>query len=245
MRAKNNVYDGFSSRVRGKIVALFLVLSGGVTMLLCRPLAAVEEDTSWMDEEMALEQRALEVNEGELRFLDKPPEAAAHYHHNRMMITEQSLKDGWVTMYQCHSDLDRVHASQIVYDADHIRHIEIQSTENIGSAWVEGNTVQMTDIEAESEICISADKRAFSYENGSYYLRLGPFMRRFLDGYYPMHVRVEVCYPDSIKLVQTRPVKAIQHSNAAKRRSYADLDVWVVGKLDIEFEFREKKAVNQ
>jgi hypothetical protein len=216
-----------------------------VSGLLPRTLPAAEDDWSLIDEELELEQRALEVNEGQLRFLDKPPEAAAHFHHNRMMITEHSLNDGWVTMYQCHSDLDEVHASQIVYDADDIRHIEIQSSENIGSARVEGNTVQMTDIEADSRICISADKRALSYENGSYYLRLGPFMRRFLDGYYPMHVRVEVCYPDYLQLVKTKPVDAMRHSNVARKKSYADLDVWVVGKLDIEFIFRGKQAESQ
>jgi hypothetical protein len=226
-------------------VALFFLFSSAMKMMFPQPVAAAEEDWSRIDEQMELEQRALEVNEGELQLLEQPPAAAAHYHHNRMMITEQSLKDGWVTMYQCHSDLDKVHASQIVYDADHIRDIEIQSAVNIGSARVEGNTVQMTDIEAESEICISADKRALSYADGSYYLRLGPFMRRFLDGYYPMHVRVEVCYPDIIELVKTKPVNAINHWNTAKQRFHADIDVWVVGKLDIEFVFRSKRRANQ
>jgi hypothetical protein len=241
MRAKNNVYCGLSSRAEAKIVALFPALLGWV-LLLYLPPATAQDDWSVIEEEMALEQRALEVNEGELQLLDQPPEVAAHYHHNRMMITERSLRDGWVTMYQCHSDLDKVHASQIVYDADHIRNIEIQSSENIGSARVEGNTVQMTDIDADSKICISADKRALSYENGSYFLRLGPFMRRFLDGYYPMHVRVEVCYPDFIELVRTKPVNAVRHANSEKRKSYADIDVWVVGKLDIEFMFRGKRT---
>ena len=245
MSAKNNVYDRFSSRAAVKIVPLFLLLSWATEILFPRSVVAAEDDWSRIDEQMVLEQRALEVNEGELQLLDKPPTAAAHYHHNRMMITEQSLKDGWVTMYQCHSDLDKVHASQIVYDADHIRDIEIQSYANIGSVRVEGNTVQMKDIEAESEICISADKRVLSYANGSYYLRLGPFMRRFLDGYYPMHVRVEVCYPNIIELVKTKPVNAIKHRNAATQRLHADLDVWVVGKLDIEFVFRSKRTVNQ
>jgi hypothetical protein len=245
MSAKNNVDDRFPSRVAGKIVTLFLLLSWALGILFPQPVVAAEDDWSRVDEEMVLEQRAQAVNEGELQLLDKPPAAAAHYHHNRMMITEQSLRDGWVTMYQCHSDLDKVHASQIVYDADHIRDIEIQSYENIGSARVERNTVQMTDIEAESEICISADKRVLSYENGSYYLRLGPFMRRFLDGYYPMHVRLEVCYPDIIELRKTKPVNAITHWDTAKQRFHADIDVWVVGKLEIELMFRDKKAVNQ
>lgn len=145
-------------------------------------------------------------------------------------------------MYQCHTDLDKVSASQIVYDPDHIRDLKVLSSQNIGSARVEGHTIQMKDIEAESEICISADKRALSFEKGKYYLRLGPFMRRFLDGYYPMHVRIEVCYPAFLQLVSTSPVEALQHSKG--NTSYADIDVWVVGKLNIELVFRGRQLKN-
>ncbi len=236
MSAKINVQNGLPSRVGAKIHLLFFLLLAGVVSTLAVPLTAATDDWSVIEEEMALEQRALEVNEGELQLLDKPPEAASHYHQNRMMITEQSLSDGWVTMYQCHTDLDKVSASQIVYDPDHIRDLKVLSSQNIGSARVEGHTIQMKNIEAESEICISADKRALSFDKGRYYLRLGPFMRRFLDGYYPMHVRIEVCYPAFLQLVSTSPVEALQHSKG--NTSYADIDVWVVGKLNIELVFR-------
>jgi hypothetical protein len=151
------------------------------------------------------------------------------------MITGQSLNDGWVTMYQCHSNLDKVSASQIVYNKDRIRNINVLSSQNIGSARVEGHTVQLTDITAESKICISADKKALHYDKGRYYLKLGPFMRRFLDGYYPMHVQVEVCYPVSMQLVSTSPVDALRHTSGST--SYADIDLWVVGKLEIELVF--------
>ena len=238
MSAKINVHNGFSSRAGAKILLIYLLFLSGAVSILPEPLIAAEDGWSEIEEEMALEQRALEVNEGELRLLDKPPGAAAHYHQNRLMITEQSLSDGWVTMYQCHSDLDKVSASQIVYNQDRIRDITVLSSQNIGSVRVEGHTVQMTDIEAESKICISADKRALSYEKGMYYLKLGPFMRRFLDGYYPMHVQVEVCYPLNLELVSTSPVEAMEHTS--DKRSYAEIDIWVVGKLDIELVFRSK-----
>ena len=238
MSAKNNVHNGFSSSAGAKILMnLFLRLISAALILPVLSSAAVD-DWSVIEKEMALEQRAREVNVGELQLLDKPPEAAAHNHQNRLMITQQSLSDGWVTMYQCHSDLDKVSASQIVYNQDRIRNIKVLSTQNIGSARVEGHTVQLKDIEADSNICISADKRALSYEKGKYYLRLGPFMRRFLDGYYPMHVQVEACYPDFLLLVSASPVDTVQHSRG--KTSCAEIDIWVVGKLDIELVFRSK-----
>ena len=240
MNAKINVHNGFPSRVGVKILPIFFLLLSAPVFI--QPGASIAADKDWSDieEEMALEQRALDVNEGELQLLEKPPETAAHKHHNRLMITEQSLNDGWVTMYQCHSDLDRVPASQIVYKPDRIRNIKVLSSQNIGEVRVEGNTVQLQDIEADSEICISADKRALSYEKGKYYLRLGPFMRRFLDGYYPMHVQVEVCYPKFLELVRSSPVEAMQHSR--DKTLSAEIDIWVVGKLDIELVFSNRKS---
>lgn len=238
MNAKNNAHNGVASRAGAKILVILLLLLTAVVSVMPASSSEAVDDGSVIDKEAALEQRAREVNEGELQLLDKPPEAAAHNHQNRLMITEQSLSDGWVTMYQCHSDLDKVSASQIVYNQDRIRNIKVLSSHNIGSARVEGHTVQMTDIEAESKICISADKRALSYEKGRYYLKLGPFMRRFLDGYYPMHVQVEVCYPVFLQLLSTSPVEALQHTRG--KTSYADIDIWVVGKLNIELVFSSK-----
>ena len=242
MSAKNTVHNGFSSRAGAKIPLIFFLQLAGV-FLLPMSLNAADDDWSRLEEEKALEQQALDVNEGELQLLDKPPGGVAHHHQNRLMLTEQSLQDGWVTMYQCHSDLDKVSTLQIVYEQDRIRDIMVLSVQNIGSAWVEGHTVQLTDIEADSKICISADKRALSHENGNYTLKLGPFMRRFLDGYYPMHVQVEVCYPHFLQLVSSSPVNAIRQ--ARDKRLSAEIDIWVVGKLEIELVFSRKRPANQ
>ena len=239
MSAKNNVHKGHSSRAAAKILAVFLLVGATQSERMLSVARAAEDEWSAIERQMELERRALEVNEGELQLLDKPPEGASHHHENRLLITGQSLEDGWVTMYQCHSDLDRVAASQIVYNEGRIRNIKILSSRNIGSVAIEGHTVQMTDIDAESKICISADRKALSAENGQYHLRLGPFMRRFLDGYYPMRVQVEVCYPTYLQLVNSRPLPALQQTR--DNTAYAEIDIWVVGKLEIEMVFRDRR----
>ena len=223
-----------------KIPLIFCVVMQAVLPL---PVDADDEDWLWLERQMAREQQALDVNEGELQLLDKPPGGVAHHHQNRLMLTEQSLEDGWVTMYQCHSDLDEVSSLQIVYEQDRIRELMVLSVSNIGSAWVEGHTVQLTDIGAKSKVCISADKKALSHQSGRYTLRLGPFMRQFLDGFYPMHVQVEVCSPPFLELVSSSPVQAI--SQARENRLSAEIDVWVVGKLDIELVFMHRGAGGQ
>ena len=254
MSAKNNVSCGSSSRAGPKLLLARIFRQGAralasgencglgcvfllVLAVLARPAGAAEEQDEWsrVEQEIAQQQRALEVNEGELQLLEHPPEAASHFHHTRLLITEQSLRNGWVKMYQCHSDLDKVDSSQIVYQAEKISNIRVLSTQNISSVWVEGHTVQMKGIASGSKICLSADRRALSNEQGRHYLRLGPFIRRFLDGYYPMRVRVEVCFPDSLELVSSSPVNAIQRVKNNTR--CADIDVWVVGELNMEFVF--------
>jgi hypothetical protein len=235
MRTKNNVSGGLSSRAGAKILLATVFLCFLEVFLEPMASAAAQDEWSRLELEWAQEERALGVNEGELQLLDQPPEVASHFHHTRLLIREQSLRTGWVTMYQCHSDLDKVASSQIVYQPDRISNIRVLSSQNIGSVWVEGHTVQMKGIATGSKICISADRKALSNEEGRYHLKLGPFIRRFLDGYYPMHVRVEVCYPNSLELVSSRPVKALQHAKNETR--YADIDVWVVGELNIELVF--------
>lgn len=237
MRAKNNVQTGVSSRAGAKILRHVAALCFFVASLGALGLAMAQDDWSQLEQEMVLEQKALEANEGELRLLEHPPQVASHFHHTRLIIDAQSLRDGWLTMYQCHSDLDKVSSSQIVYQPKRIDNIRVMSSRNIDAAWVEEHTVQMRGIAAESEICISAERRALEFENGVYYLRLGPFVRRFLDGYYPMHVRVEVSYPDYLRLVSSSPVKALVHTKLNFKT--ADIDVWVVGELNVEFSFAE------
>jgi len=234
---------GYPSRAEVKILGIFLLLGFTAIALAARPAVAEVDDWAELERQLAEEQQALDVNEGQLQLLDRPPEAASHHHQNRLLITTRSLSDGWVTMYQCHNDLDPVPATQIMYKEGLVRNIEVLSSHNIGSIRVEGHSVQLKDIEKESEICISADKKALSYENGRYYLRLGPFMRQFLDGYYPMHVQVEVCFPVFLQLVDSSPVKAITRSR--ENTAYAEIDIWVVGKLNIELVFKDTLPADQ
>jgi hypothetical protein len=136
---------------------------------------------------------AAEVNEGELLFLTDAPAAPVHHHQNHIVVTEASLVDGWVRLSQCHSHIDAVPSSQITYGDGRIRDLRVTRFDHIGKAWVEGNTVQMRDIAHEATICIEAETRALEPDGqGGFMLKNGPYMRGFLDGYYPMHVTMTV-----------------------------------------------------
>jgi hypothetical protein len=158
--------------------------------------AAAEDGAGDWGADWDLEERIAAVSEGELRFVG--PEAAAehHVHFNRIRIDRSSLRGGWIALEQCHEQLDAVPAAQILFNPERIRRLRVQSAEGIGRAWVEGHSVQLEDVGHQARLCIAGESRALSYlGQGRYRLQNGPYMRRFLDGYYPMRVVLEIQYP--------------------------------------------------
>lgn len=132
---------------------------------------------------------AASVNEGQIHFLSELPDKPVHHHHNEIVITDASLDDGWVQLRQCHEHLDPVPSSQVVFSRDRTRDLRIEQADGIGRAWVEGHTVQLRDTRHNARLCVTAASRALArLPDGAFNLRNGPFLRRFLDGYFPMRV---------------------------------------------------------
>lgn len=148
-----------------------------------------------------------ESNQGTLNFLTEPPESRVHHHHNQITLAASSLDDGWVTLRQCHSDIDSVRRAQILYNSDTIRDIEIESQSNIEETWIEGASVQLREVQPDAELCVNARSRILQVlGEGEYLLENGPFMRRFLDGYFPMRVTVAVSWGDlGLSLAASEP----------------------------------------
>ncbi|MCL7743748.1 hypothetical protein LV476_02120 [Guyparkeria hydrothermalis] len=149
-------------------------------------------------EEQRLIEKARQVNEGELEFLtDSPPDDAARM-EKRLVLDRQSLDSGWADMNQCHYHLDPAPAVEIVYNPDRTRDIRITRRQGVGQARVEGPSVQMREIERGASICVAARVLALTPDpqTEGYLLENGPFMRRFLDGYYPMRVTLTVDWPE-------------------------------------------------
>ncbi|TKA89470.1 hypothetical protein FAZ79_05865 [Guyparkeria sp. SB14A] len=169
-----------------------------------------EWEAAWeaAEERARQEARAREVNEGELVFLDRAPDPKAARMEKRLDLDRESLEDGWAPMHQCHHNLDPAPAVQIVYNADRTRDIRITDSDGVGQAKVDGPSVQMRDIERGARLCVTADVLAIMPHPDAtgYVVDNGPFMRRFLDGYYPMQVRLEVNWPAGmLALEQSTP----------------------------------------
>lgn len=161
-----------------------------------------EEIESWLNDDS--EDRALAVNEGTLRFLDKLPDNPVHHIRNSLIIENESLTNGWIDLIQCHEHLDAVPATQIVYQYKHINNLRIESYYGIARVWIEGKSVQMENISKNARLCIRAKVRILQIlKNGTYILRNGPFHRKFLDGYYPMQVTLTIRYPSEDITIQS------------------------------------------
>jgi len=177
------------------------------------------------------------INQGDLVFLSKPPKRPPHVQHMQVVINADSLKTGWVQTSQCHYRLDRMPALQVVFSPDKVRKLRILRTENIGRAWVEGASVQVEQIGANPVLCIFSENRTLRPEGlGGLIWRAGPYMRRFFDGYFPIHLKVNVIYPDS--LVQLKAIEpTVLQLKSVQQPGQVDIDVMFEGKLYIQMHF--------
>ncbi len=90
-----------------------------------------------------------------------------------------------------------------------------------------------------ARLCLEAESRALMREaDGYYYLRNGPFMRRFLDGYYPMHVTAEIVYPiRHLRITDVQPT--VQPGMSVKHApGIVHIDAWFEGQLNTRVVFK-------
>jgi len=180
----------------------------------------------------------VEVNNGVLFFLDAKPSEPIHHHRNAFTLYKTSLNDGWIKLEQCHQNMDRVPRVQVVFNKERIRDIKVINADSIGKAWVENNTVQLEDVKDNALLCIEAwSKALFKNKDGSYRLTNGPFMRKFLDGYFPIHVTIEVDFKETnLKLVSVEPT-AQSGFKVIKAAKTVSMDAWFEGRLETKLIF--------
>lgn len=183
-------------------------------------------------------QRALRVNEGDLVFLGNPPAKAVHHHHNYIVIDHDSLRSGWVWIRQCHENLDVFERVEIVFDATRVMDLVVLSSAEIARAEVVGASVQLEDVRAGARLCLALRSRALWPEGDRLELRNGPFMRKFLDGYYPMHVTMDVRFPaELLRFTGVNPkpqTGLVVHDESGVVR----LDAWFEGRLTTRVQFQ-------
>lgn len=185
----------------------------------------------------------IDINEGELHFLTEPPEQPPQRQTKTLTLTAESLETGWAKNRQCHYELDQVAAMEIVFGKDRVRKLNIIEAHNIGKAWVENNSVQMEHIGADAWICVASENRVVQREGANRYIvTSGPFMRRFLDGYFPMQIEFKIDYPKRLRFVDVTPTEL----NARLRHTAGSIVIQTLfeGRLTIALEFAQQTPAN-
>jgi hypothetical protein len=212
-------------------------------LLLWIGIPAAAEEEPWPDfPEANLEQRLTEISDGELVFLAEAPVEPAHHHENRISILPASLDSGWVVMEQCHRNLDQVSLLEIVYHPERIRDIRILTSHNIDQSRVLGPRVELRGVQANATLCLSAQSRALhQLSPGRYQLRNGPYMRRFLDGYYPLHLSIEIDYPPHLLSLQSARPQTKDAPAYHLEPGRIRWEAWFRGRLNTVFTFSSSR----
>jgi hypothetical protein len=135
-------------------------------------------------------------------------------------------------LHQCHHHIDAVSEAQIVYHKGRARELSIESSKNIDRAWVEGHTVQLRDIHPDAWLCLRVSSKALRVNgDGTYTLNHGPFMRRFLDGYYPLHVTIEIELPSDCLHFQGITPRQQEGFQVQQEPNRIFIDTWFEGRL--------------
>jgi len=224
----------YSKRFLG--LMLFILASSAV---MARELST-EELERWFesDELLPPSDLAINVNEGNLVFLDQKPDKPVHHHTNHLIISKHSLETGWVWLKQCHENLDQVPRAQILFRRGRVRDLQIITSTKIAESWVENNSVQLRDVRPGARLCVTAWTRALeSGADGQYTMRNGPFMRKFLDGYYPMHVSMDINFTGTgLRLISVSPKQQVGFAIDQQPESVS-FDAWFEGRLKTELMF--------
>ena len=199
-------------------------------------LAENQGDADWFFDDF--EARIERVNDGDLVFLAEQPAEKVHFHSNRLLINDVSLETGWAGVIQCHENLDALDNVQITFGENTIRKLEVISYSNISRAWVDRSNVELEGVQKGAKLCLRLESRVLHFGEGKQIsVRNGPYMRKFLDGYYPMHVYLEVNYPCRLmRFIKTSKQPQPGFSVSSKACAVM-IDAWFEGRLHTELLF--------
>jgi len=215
-------------KLKTKVIAAITWLLTSLFVFLYSPLSNSEEFDF------------LDINEGELEFITRPLKETPHHHSTHISITAESMKSGWIGNKQCHSNLQTVAAMEIVFRKGYVRNLDISRSENIGRVWIEDATVQLQDVKKNAVVCITGETLSFKKNghSGNYIWTGGPYMKKYLDGYFPMKVSIAIDYP-SDKLVLEKLTPPAVELKTVKLPGHIRLSLLFEGILKLETHFRE------
>ncbi len=213
----------------------------GLALLLSASAEAQKETLEWDDfEQFAIEQPDYS-SDAQLHFLTEAPPRPAPRILQQLDLDVPALSDGWARMRQCHEGLDAVSRSAIVYRYKEMRDLRIESSNNIGRAWVEQQAVEMEDVGKRASICVTAEVRILDrVSDANWRMRHGPYHRRFLDSYFPLQLDLLVRYPaDRVEINSISPAQQPGYRLQVSP-GQVEISALFTGRLTVEIQFSQR-----
>jgi len=214
------------------LIKLFLLIN----IISTQALAYTQEQERWLNAED--DNDVSHVNEGQLVFIEPPSDKNPLHSINQLTIDKNSIDNGWVKLQQCYKHLGILEQVEITYKYQFMKRLTLVSKNNIGKARIKKQSIELSNVKKDSELCISADVRIF-YQNPdrSFSLINGPFHRRFLDGYYPYHLTLKINYPEDLLFFKNSIPKPQKGFLIQRKASQILFDTYFEGILNTEMRF--------
>ena len=158
------------------------------------------EEKAWFLDDSNLD--AMAVASENLIWSDKANKES-YWLKNSLKINAQSLRTGWLEFSQCHYQLDPVPKIEVTYNPKHTRNLKILSYQDIEQAEALNDAVVLMNVKRGAQVCIQGESQTLTLLDIGFSLQRGPYMRKFLDGYYPMIVEESI----ELNLLNARLIK--------------------------------------
>jgi len=173
----------------------------------------------------------------------------AYYLVNHLTVTPSSLKDGWVEFEQCHHQLDAINKVEVVYNPDNTRNLSVTQAQGIGQTNTLTASVVLKQVSAQAHVCIEGESQTLNKtQDQQWQLTRGPYMRKFFNGYYPMHLQENLSWdPSQISLTQPSPTIENQPSGRQYTHQSGQLKAayWFEGALRPVYRFSAVETSQQ
>lgn len=203
-KTRNNCHIGLAISQRSKQLFTLCVLMAmsGLTVADNQTTDSGDDLTGLSPKERAFLEddsffETMNVQDSPLKWVTQQKTKGSYSLFNEITILPSSLEDGFVKFTQCHRNLDEIRAIDIVYNPKTTQALEVVSARGVGQYQTQAEKVELYQVEKGAEVCIQGQNKTLikATQTQTWQLDRGPYMRKFLDGYYPMSVEETIFWP--------------------------------------------------
>ncbi len=198
-----------------------------------------KEKTKWFESEESVKPKK-KINLGDLTLLDAKKYPKVMHSENKIKISADSLKTGWVLLNQCYFHLNAFPKVEVVYKYRKLKNLKIISSSKIAKTRVAGQAIELIDVKKGASLCVKASVLSLVKTTKGFKLENGPFRRKYLDGYFPMRVSLEITYPSKLINVNNILPKMLISSKVKKSQGKINVDATFEGVLNTKVVFEKR-----